>query len=137
MKITKKERKPIELPLKIVWLLRWVVEIIINYSMIMASCVCMIPMLLITLGRYIGISYDTEIVDVLVLFALPALFLIGMCIIIYYFIMKQFHKLFDKLYNKIATKYRAVDAEAKVEKNDVNAGKQCDNTKRTHIKSKR
>ena len=109
MKIFKKERKPFEIPLKIVWLLRWFVEVILNYSMIMSFSIYMIPMLLITLGKYMGLSYDTEIVDVLVLFALPALFLIGMCIIIYCFIMKQFHRLFNKLYDKIAIRYRAID----------------------------
>lgn len=119
MKIFKKERKPLEIPLKIVWLLRWFVEIILNYSMIMSFSIYMIPMLLITLGKYMGLSYDTEIVDILVLFALPALFLVGMCIIIYCFIMKQFHRLFNELYDKIAIRYRAIDDKKSSNINDA------------------
>lgn len=112
----KKERKPLEIPLKILWLVRWFFEIVINYSIVMSVSVYMLPMLLITLGRYIGVTYDTEIVDILVLFALPSLFLVAICVIVYFFVMKLIHKVFNKIYNKATVKYREVNHKSADEK---------------------
>lgn len=116
VKNRKKERKPLELPLKIIWLVRYFVEFVFNYSLIMASCVSILPLLLITLGSYVGVSYDSNIIDVLVLFALPALFLVGIYIIIYFFVMRQIHRGLNKMYDKITVKYRAIGKDD--EKND-------------------
>lgn len=115
MKFFKKERKPLEIPVKILFLVRWFLEIVVNYSIVMVLAVYAVPMLLITLAKYIGISYDSELVDLMVLFVLPALFVVGICLMIYYFIMKMFHKSFNKIYDKAVSKYRAIDDEAKSE----------------------
>ena len=112
----KKERKPLEIPLKILWLVRWFFEIVINYSVVMSVSVYMLPMLLITLGRYIGVTYDTEMVDILVLFALPSLFLVAICVIVYFFVMKLIHKVFNKIYNKATVKYREINHKSADEK---------------------
>lgn len=112
----KKERKPLEIPLKILWLVRWFFEIVINYSIVMSVSVYMLPMLLITLGRYIGVTYDTEMVDILVLFALPSLFLVAICVIVYFFVMKLIHKVFNKIYNKATIKYREINHKSADEK---------------------
>lgn len=119
MKFFKKERKPLEIPVKILFLVRWFLEIVVNYSIIMVLAVYAVPMLLITLAKYIGISYDSELVDLMVLFVLPALFVVGICLMIYYFVMKMFHKSFNKIYDKAVSKYRAIDDEAKAEKSEI------------------
>lgn len=111
-----KEKKSFEIPLKIVFLIRWFLEVMFNYVMVMTIATYVLPLLLINLGTYVGISYMTEIVDIIVLFVLPAMFVVIMAVIFYYFGMRKFHCLLNKLYNKIVNKYRKIDAEAKNEK---------------------
>lgn len=109
----KKEKKPLEITLKILFVIRWFIEVVINYSVVISVTVYFLPMLLITVGKYVGVSYEMATLDLLMLLILPSLFIIGLSIILYCLFAKQIHKLLDKIYNKAVVKYRAIDNESK------------------------
>lgn len=113
-----KERKPLEIPLKLIYIIKMIVEIFIYYVVGMGIAVYPIPMLLITLGAYTGASMDMKNLDMLIFVALPALFIVLVCAAFYLIFVRFTHKVLGKLYDKIAMKYRNMSDSEKDEKKD-------------------
>lgn len=105
----KKQRKPLELPLKLLFLVRWVVEVIFHYGLILAMCTYAIPMAVITMGKYIGLPANAEWLDIIMFMLIPACFLVAVLVYVYIKFLQVMHKVFTKIYDKACARYRSID----------------------------
>lgn len=122
-KKNKKEKKPLELSLKFIKLVRYVCEIFLHYVLIVTVCIWAMPMAMVTIGKYIAITNEDTWLNIAIFYLFPCGFVLLIFVWFYIQFTKFLHRrVFDKLYNKIETHYHKDDKKEDIDDSTDDAG---------------